>query len=79
MRRAAGRSATGPYAGGVRLTEFWQRMDERFGTAYSRSMAADYRLPALGATVDEALRGGVDAKEVWRAVCAEFEVPGHLH
>jgi hypothetical protein len=54
-------------------------MDERFGAAYSRSLAADYRLPTLGATVDEALRSGAEAKDVWRAVCAEFEVPSHLH
>ena len=53
-------------------------MDERFGTSYSRSVAADYRLPLLGATVDEALRDGVEAKEVWRAVCDEFDVPSHL-
>jgi hypothetical protein len=63
----------------MRLTEFWRRMDERFGPAYSRSLAADYRLPTLGATVDEALRSGAEAKDVWRAVCAEFEVPSHLH
>jgi hypothetical protein len=67
------------YPGRVRLTEFWQRMDERFGTAYARSVAADYRLPLLGVTVDEALRDGVEAKEVWRAVCDEFDVPSHLH
>lgn len=53
-------------------------METRFGSAYARSVAADYRLPALGATVDEALARGVAAKEVWRAVCAEFEVPGTL-
>jgi hypothetical protein len=63
----------------VRLTDFWRRMDERFGENYSHSVAADYRLPLLGATIDEALRNGVEAKEVWRAVCAEFEVPSHLH
>lgn len=62
----------------MRLTEFWRRMDERFGATYSRSVAADYRLPQLGATVDEALRAGVETKDVWRAVCAEFEVPSHL-
>lgn len=61
------------------MTEFWRRMDERFGPAYSRSVAADYRLPLLGATVDDALQRGVDAKEIWRAVCAEFDVPSHLH
>lgn len=54
-------------------------MDERFGPVYSRSVAADYRLPLLGSTIDEALRRGVTAKEIWHAVCAEFEVPAHLH
>jgi hypothetical protein len=62
----------------MRLTEFWRRMEERFGAVYARSLAADYRLPALGATVDEALAGGVEAKDVWRAVCAEFEMPASL-
>ncbi|MGH8862200.1 MAG: DUF3046 domain-containing protein [Jatrophihabitantaceae bacterium] len=62
----------------MRLTEFWRRMDERFGAAYARSLATDYRLPALGSTVEEALRTGVEAKDVWRAVCAEFAMPAHL-
>ena len=62
----------------MRLTEFWRRMDERFGPSYSRSVAADYRLPALGSTIDDALLAGVEAKEVWRAVCAEFAMPAHL-
>lgn len=64
--------------GRVRLTEFWRRMDERFGSGYARSVAADYRLPQLGSTIDEALRNGVEAKEIWRAVCAEFPMPAHL-
>jgi hypothetical protein len=62
----------------VRLTEFWGRMDERFGATYARSVAADYRLPLMGATVDEALARGEEARDVWRAVCAEFDVPSHL-
>jgi len=53
-------------------------MEARFGAAYARSVAADYRLSALGATVDEALARGDEAKAVWRAVCAELDVPGHL-
>lgn len=53
-------------------------MESRFGSVYARSLAADYRLPELGATVDEALARGVDAKDVWRAVCVEFEVPNSL-
>jgi hypothetical protein len=53
-------------------------MQERFGEAYAASLAADYRLPMLGATIDEALATGVEAKDVWRAVCAEFEMPASL-
>lgn len=53
-------------------------MEERFGVAYAHSVARDYRLTTLGATVEEALARGVEAKQVWRAVCAEFEVPSHL-
>jgi hypothetical protein len=64
--------------GVVKTTEFWRRMDERFGATYARSVAADYRLPELGSTVDEALAAGVEAKDVWRAVCAEFEMPAGL-
>lgn len=62
----------------MRLTEFWRRMDERFGAAYAASVAADYRLPELGSTINEALTRGVEAKEIWRAVCAEFEMPAQL-
>jgi hypothetical protein len=53
-------------------------MHERFGAGYAASLAADYRLPLIGSTVDDALAAGVDAKEVWRAVCAEFEMPSQL-
>jgi hypothetical protein len=62
----------------VRLTEFWRRMNARFGRAYAQSVAADYRLPMLGQTVNDALAKGVDPKEVWKAICAEFDVPGQL-
>jgi hypothetical protein len=53
-------------------------MEERFGVAYARSVSHDYRLPALSATVDEALERGDSPRSVWRAVCAEFEVASHL-
>lgn len=53
-------------------------MDARFGKAYSRSLARDYRLPTLRASVEEALEAGIPAKEIWRAICAEFEVPAAL-
>jgi hypothetical protein len=62
----------------MRLTDFWNRMDERFGAAYARSLAADYRLPLLGRTIEEAISAGVETKEIWQAVCAEFDMPAHL-
>lgn len=62
----------------MRITEFWRRMNLRFGEPYAASLAADYQLPLLGATVTEALAAGVEPKEIWRAVCAEFEVPASL-
>ena len=48
------------------------------GCRYVAHVAADYRLPALGATVDEALARGVEAKAVWQAVVAEFDAPAGL-
>jgi hypothetical protein len=62
----------------VRLTEFWRRMQERFGVSYAASVAADYRLTQLGSTINDAFASGVAAKEIWRAVCAEFEMPASL-
>jgi hypothetical protein len=63
----------------VRLSEFWTRMRAQFGDAYAASVAKDHVLAALGErTVDQALADGMDAKTVWRAVCAEFDVPQRL-
>lgn len=53
-------------------------MEQRFGATYARSVAADHRLSALGLTVDEAISAGVETKEIWRAVCVDFEVPSQL-
>jgi hypothetical protein len=62
----------------VRLTEFWRRMEERFGAVYARSFAADMVLATLGSrTVDQALAEGESVKDVWRAVCAHLETPAH--
>ncbi len=60
----------------VRLTEFWRRMEARFGASYARSYAADQVLATLGGrTVLQALADGDDVKGVWRAVCDVLEVP----
>ena len=60
----------------MRLSEFWVRMGDHFGSAYARSVAHDHVMQSLGGrTVDQALESGEPAKRVWRAVCEEFEVP----
>ena len=60
----------------VRLTEFWERMERRFGPVYAASYAADQVLPQLGGrTPQQALDEGEDAKTVWRAVADASNAP----
>lgn len=59
----------------MRLTDFWERMEQALGPTYAHSWAHDVVLPALGMTVDDAIASGIDTKDVWRAVCAAVEVP----
>ncbi|BCJ67109.1 DUF3046 domain-containing protein [Polymorphospora rubra] len=65
----------------MRLTEFWGRLEETFGPAYARSIAADQVLAQLGGrTIDQAIAEGVETLRVWRAVCAAYpdRVPARL-
>lgn len=63
----------------MRLTDFWERMDEVFDPTYAPSWAHDFALPELGGlTVTQAIDSGVETKEIWRAVCANVQVPTHL-
>lgn len=60
----------------VRVSEFWTLVDDEFGTAYGRSLAADHVLLVLGdRTAREALDGGVEPKEIWLALCEAMDVP----
>lgn len=60
----------------MRVSDFWRLMDDEFGPAYSRSLAADLVLADLGSrTPQEALRAGEDPRTVWLAVCEMQDVP----
>ncbi|MGW5974657.1 DUF3046 domain-containing protein [Streptomyces sp. NPDC055186] len=60
----------------MRLTVFWERMAEYFGTGYADTFARDHVMSELGGrTVHEALSAGWDAKDVWQVVCAVMDVP----
>jgi hypothetical protein len=65
----------------VRLTDFWARLEQVFGPGYAASVAHDQVIAQLGGrTIDQALRAGVDAVVVWRAVVAAYpdRVPAKL-
>jgi hypothetical protein len=65
----------------VRVTQFWERMNEQFGPAYADAVARDQVIGRLGGLSPlAALEAGVPAKEVWLAVCEHFDVPsGRRH
>lgn len=51
-------------------------MDDEFGAMRAGSIAHDHVFGGLaGRTVDQALEDGDEPRDVWRVVCAEFEVP----
>jgi hypothetical protein len=60
----------------VRLTEFNERVVLRFGAAYGSSVLADHVLTVFnGRTAAQAIEDGVDPRDVWRALCVDFDVP----
>ena len=60
----------------VRLTEFHEMVREEFGQERGDSMLIDHVLQSLdGMTAAEAVEAGWEPREVWRALCVEFDVP----
>jgi hypothetical protein len=53
----------------MRHSEFWEAMDQTFGTLYAKSLAADLVIGKLGSrTASQALDDGVSPREVWDAL-----------
>jgi hypothetical protein len=60
----------------VRLTEFHELVTLRFGAAYGASVLADHVLTGFGGrTAAQAIEDGVEPRDVWRALCVDFDVP----
>lgn len=59
----------------MRLTEFHGLVEEQFGSVRAASMLVDHVLTGLGRTAQQAIEDGVDPRDVWRALCADFDVP----
>nr|WP_173814060.1 DUF3046 domain-containing protein [Mycobacterium rhizamassiliense] len=61
---------------GVRLMEFNDRVVLRFGAAYGASVLVDHVLSGFGGrTAAQAIEAGVEPRDVWRALCVDFDVP----
>ncbi|MGC9666456.1 DUF3046 domain-containing protein [Planosporangium sp. 12N6] len=57
----------------MRLTDFWERLEQTFGPGYARSIAHDQVLSQLGGrTIEQALAAGEQTVAVWRAVVAAY-------
>jgi hypothetical protein len=60
----------------MRVSEFRTAVDDEFGAGYGRVLTHDLVLGDLGGrTADQALAAGVDAREVWLALCKAADVP----
>lgn len=82
MSLRGARAGRGPasYGSAVRLTEFRSLVLAEFGQARGDAIIADHSLPSLGSrTPAQAVEEGRDPRDVWRALCAEFDVPPERH
>lgn len=60
----------------MRLTEFHELVEGRFGSVRAGSMLVDHALTVFGGrTAAQVIEDGVDPRDVWRALCADFDVP----
>lgn len=60
----------------MRLSQFWQVMEQEFGGPYGRALAASHAIHALeDRTASEAIDAGVPVRRVWEALCDDMEVP----
>jgi hypothetical protein len=60
----------------VRISEFWELVDDEFGAAHGRTLVRDHVLFELGnRTGEEALADGEAIRDVWFALCQALDVP----
>lgn len=60
----------------MRLTEFQELVERQFGAVRASLMLVDHVLTTMGGrTAAQAIEDGVEPRDVWRALCADFDVP----
>jgi hypothetical protein len=56
----------------VRISDLRERLTLSFGETWAPSFSADIAISLLGSrSVNEALKDGFEADEIWKAVCKE--------
>lgn len=56
----------------MRISDLRERLELSFGKEWAPSFAHDIAISELGSkSVNEALAAGVEADEIWRAVCKQ--------
>ena len=60
----------------MRQTQFRELVETQFGPVRGASLLVDHVLTGLGGrTAEQAIEDGVDPRDVWWALCADFDVP----
>ena len=60
----------------MRHSRLAELLEDEFGPAYAATIRRDHVLVSLGGdTVDGALARGIPPRQVWAAICADFDVP----
>ncbi|KRE53902.1 DUF3046 domain-containing protein [Phycicoccus sp. Soil748] len=60
----------------MRLSKFWDLMNDEFGEAYASSLARHHVLGVLGDRSPlEAIEAGESPRVVWAAICDAMDVP----
>lgn len=60
----------------MRLTQFRELVEGQFGPMRGASLVVDHVLTGLGGrTAEQAIADGVDPRDVWWALCSDFDVP----
>ena len=58
------------------MTEFHELVRTEFGQLHGDALLRDHVILSLGGmTAAEAVEAGQEPREVWRALCEEFDVP----
>lgn len=60
----------------LREREFWELLEEVFGSSFGRSIAKDQCLQKLdGMNVYQALQAGIEPRVVWNVLCDHMGIP----